>query len=91
MILQILNRSSSKSQGESTIDLVQSLIECQKITELIFENRLNEALKKTKEQYVKSFIIQSILYFYREKRSLYHSLCHSSIRFMQAGMTFNQV
>lgn len=36
-------------------------------------------------------LLQSIFIFYREKRSLYHSLCHSSIRFMQAGMTFNQV
>ena len=47
-------RSITKPHGESTIDLVQSLIECQQITQLIFENRFNEALKKTKEQYVES-------------------------------------
>ncbi|CAF3385724.1 unnamed protein product [Rotaria socialis] len=71
-----LNKPSlSKVHDESTIDLVQSLVECQKISQLIFENRLNEALRKTKAQ---------------ENRSLYHSLLHSSISFMQAGMTFNQ-
>ncbi|CAF1483835.1 unnamed protein product [Adineta steineri] len=72
-----INKSStsSKSYEESGVDLNQSLIECEQITQLIFENRLNEALKRTKEQ---------------ENRSLYHSLCHSSISFMQAGMTFNQ-
>jgi len=32
------------------IDLVQSLVECQIITELILENRFNEALRKTSEQ-----------------------------------------
>jgi hypothetical protein len=32
-----------------------------------------------------------VYFLHREKRSLYHSLCHSSIRFVQAGMTFNQV
>ncbi|CAF5214124.1 unnamed protein product, partial [Rotaria magnacalcarata] len=41
----------SKVHEESTIDLLQSLVECQKITQLIFENRLNDALRKTKEQY----------------------------------------
>jgi len=46
------NRSSSKSHEESTIDLAQSLIECEKITQLVLENRLNEALQKTKEQFV---------------------------------------
>ncbi len=51
----ICHRSSSKSHEESTIDLVQSLIECQQITQLIFENRFNEALIKTKEQYVYRF------------------------------------
>ncbi|CAF5149986.1 unnamed protein product, partial [Rotaria sp. Silwood1] len=67
--------SLSKTHEESTNELAQSLVECQQITQLIFENRLNEALRKTKEQ---------------ENRSLYHSLLHSSISFMQAGMTFNQ-
>ncbi|UJR36381.1 hypothetical protein I4U23_029105 [Adineta vaga] len=69
------NKPSSKSYNESPVDLGQALVECQQITQLIFENRLNEALRRTKEQ---------------ENRSLYHSLCHSSISFMQAGMTFNQ-
>lgn len=32
------------------IDLIQSLIECQIITELILENGFNEALRKTSEQ-----------------------------------------
>jgi len=67
--------SSSTTTTTSTTDLVQSLIECQQITQLLFENRLNEALRRTKDQ---------------ENRSMYHSLCHSSISFMQAGMTFNQ-
>ncbi len=49
----VYHRSSSKLHGgESTVDLVQSLIECQQITQLIFENRFNEALRKTQEQYV---------------------------------------
>ncbi|CAF0813631.1 unnamed protein product [Rotaria sp. Silwood1] len=70
-----LNKPSlSKTHEESTNELAQSLVECQQITQLIFENRLNEALRKTKEQ---------------ENRSLYHSLLHSTISFMQAGMTFN--
>ena len=39
-------RSSSKSHEEATVDLVQSLIECQQVIQLIFDNRFNEALKK---------------------------------------------
>ena len=41
--------------------------------------------------YSSNLMIKLIYNYSREKRSLYHSLCHSSIRFMQAGMTFNQV
>ncbi|CAF1073022.1 unnamed protein product [Adineta steineri] len=67
--------TSSKQGEESTIDLFQALKECEQITQLFFQNHLNEALRKTKEQ---------------ENRSLYHSLSHSTISFLQAGMTFNQ-
>ncbi|UJR09726.1 hypothetical protein I4U23_013955 [Adineta vaga] len=67
-------RSSAKASEEPTLDILQALKECDHINQLFFQNHLNEALKKAKAQ---------------EHRSLYHSLCHSTISYTQAVMTFN--
>jgi hypothetical protein len=44
------HRLSTQLHNQSTVDLVQALLECQQITQLMFQNRLNEALRRTKEQ-----------------------------------------
>ena len=46
------NISSKSVSDSSSVDLIQSLDECQQISQLIFGNHLNEALRRTKEQFV---------------------------------------
>ncbi|CAF0981310.1 unnamed protein product [Adineta ricciae] len=67
-------RSSAKVSDDPTLDIIQALKECDQINKLFLQNHLNEALRKAKAQ---------------EHRSLYHSLCHSTITYTQAVMTFN--
>ncbi|CAF1111261.1 unnamed protein product [Didymodactylos carnosus] len=62
------------------VDLQQSLIEAMSIMKLVFENRLNEGMMEGEQtlKYSKN----------NESKSIYHSLCHSGLRFMQAIMSF---
>ena len=50
--LYFRKQSLSKHHEEPSIDLIQSLIECQEINQLFFQNHLNEGLQKTKALYI---------------------------------------
>ena len=70
------------------------LQEAEEINRLLFKNNFNEVLHRTETLYILyifSNLNRHVFSCFRENRSFYHSLCHSTVRYLKAAMTFDQV